>query len=135
MSAITDDEYFNNYNPQRTYLFNPPRPDGGLWPPYGGPTGGSGAAGARRFTDTLASGLGNIHPDGQVGWDWGKRRPLLGDTASQQDDENVTTEELRDPEASPEEMLSGNFSAMSFISVAQNFMMDAMHAAYIGKFA
>ena len=39
--------------------------------------------GARRFTDTLASGLGNIHPDGQVGQDWGKRRPLLGDTASQ----------------------------------------------------
>ena len=101
----------------------------------GVPTGGSGAAGGRRFTDTLASGLGNIHPDGQVGWDWGKRRPLFGDTASQQDDENVTTEELRGPEASPEEMLSGNFSAMSFISVAQNFMMDAMHAAYIDKFA
>ena len=79
--------------------------------------------------------LGNIHPDGQVGQDWGKKRPLLGDTASQQDDENVTTEELREPEASAEEMLSGNFSAMSFISVAQNFMMDAMCAAYIDKFA
>ena len=34
-----------------------------------------------------------------------------------------------------EEMISANFSAMSFISVAQNFMMDAMCAAYIDKFA
>ena len=97
MSAIIGDEYFNNYNLQRTYPFNPPRPDGGLWSPYGGPTGGSGAAGARRFTNTSASGLGNIHPDRQVGQDWGKRRPLLGDTASQQNDENVTTEDIKGP--------------------------------------
>ena len=135
MSAITDDEYYNTYNQHRTYPFNLPRPDDGLWPPYGGPTGGSGAAGARRFTNTSPSGLGNIHPDGQVGWEWDKRRPLLRDAASPQDNENVMTEELREPEASVEEMHSGAFSSMSFISVAQNFMMDAMCAAYIGKFA
>ena len=60
MSTVTGDEYYNNYNPHRTYPFNPPRPDDGLWPPYGGSTGGSDAAGARRFTDTSPSGLGYV---------------------------------------------------------------------------
>ena len=44
--------------------FNPPRPDDGLWPPYGGSTGGSGAA---EDSPTLSpSGLGNNSPR------WGK---------------------------------------------------------------
>ena len=46
----------------------------------GGQPGGS-VSGGRRFTETSPSGLGNIHPDGQVGQDWGKRRPLLGDVS------------------------------------------------------
>ena len=65
---------------------------------------GSGATGARRFTNTSPSGLGNIHPEGQVGQDlYWEMQPLHKTMKT------VMAEELREPEASTEEMHSGTF--------------------------